>query len=120
MQFRIKAKYWSMIGLTADNYDPTAWVLPGSQAWKMRLAVNEHYKAGRTAEYDASKSELIAYLDRTNRTKDGKAKTGDKAKKAHGPVTLTLELRHGDMVVMHGERIQEIYEVCIPSHGYQA
>ena len=121
MQFRIKAKYWSMNDLTADNYDPKAWVLPGSQAWKMRLAVNEHYKAGRKAEYEASKSELIAHLNRTNRTKNGnETKKGKDTKKAHGPVSLTLELRHGDMVVMHGERIQKIYEVCISSHLHRA
>lgn len=116
MQFRIKSKYWSMHNLTANNYDPKAWVLPGSQAWKMRLAVNKHYKVGRTAEYEASKAELIAHLNRTNKTKTG----NDTTKKGNGTVSLTLELRHGDLVVMHGERIQKIYEVCIPSLGHRA
>lgn len=102
MQFKIKSKYWKANIPTAAGYDPEAWVLPGSQAWKMRLTVNEHYKCGRMAEYEASKADLMAHLGQAN-----------------PPVVLTLELRHGDMVVMHGERIQEIYEVSSPGHGHQ-
>ena len=100
MNFRIKEKHWQASGLTCQNYDPEQEVLPGSQAWKMRVAVNDLYKAGETERYERAKEELVEFLN--------------KQKKKNGPVVLSLELRHGDMVVMHGEEIQRIYEVCIP------
>ena len=102
MDFKIKSKHWMAKDLTADTYNPELWVLPGSQAWKMRIAANAHYKAGRIAEFETAKVELFKFLN----------KDSEKRRK-NGPMVLTLELRHGDIVVMHGERIQEIYEVCI-------
>ena len=106
MKFRIKSKYWTAKALTADNYDPERWVVPGSQAWKTRIAVNDLYEAGRTQEYEAAKNELVGLLA-----------SKDEQKRNNGPAVLSLELRHGDMVVMHGERIQKIYEVSTPSRN---
>ncbi len=103
MDFKIKSKYWIAKGLTPSTYDPNRWVVPGSQAWKMRLTTNAHYQAGRMAEYEAGKKELFKFLNKDS-----------EKKRKNGPIVLTLEIKHGDMVVMHGERIQEIYEVCIP------
>lgn len=103
MDFRIKAKHWTVKGLTAQNYDPDLWVLPGSQAWKLRAAANDLYKAGRMDEYEAAKAEVFSSLK--------------KDKRKNGATVLTLELRHGDMVVMHGEQIQKVYEVSIHFYG---
>lgn len=102
MNFKMKSKHWIAKGLTAGNYDPKLWVVPGCQASKERIAVNELFKAGRMEEYEAAKKELFKLLN----------KDSEKRRK-NGPIVLTLELRHGDMVVMHGEQIQEIYEVSI-------
>ncbi len=99
MNFKMKEKKWPAIGLTCENYDPEAKVIPGSQAWKERVAVNKLYEAGETVQYERAKEELVESLNNQ--------------KKKPGPVVLSLELRHGDMVVMHGEEIQRIYDVCI-------
>ncbi|KAL9077233.1 MAG: hypothetical protein Q9161_000499 [Pseudevernia consocians] len=106
MDFKIKSKHWMAKDLTADTYNPELWVLPGSQAWKMRIAANAHYKAGRIAEFETAKAELFKFLN----------KDSEKRRK-NGPMVLTLELRHGDIVVMHGERIQEIYEHAVKPKG---
>ncbi len=102
MDFKIKSKYWIAKGLTPSTYDPNRWIVPGSQAWKLRLATNAHYQAGRMTEYEAAKKELFKFLNKDS-----------EKKRKNGPIVLTLEIKHGDIVVMHGERIQEIYEVCI-------
>ena len=94
MQFRMKAKHWQPKGLTPETYNPELPVLPGSQAWKQRTKANDLYKAGRVAEYEAAKEEIFT-----------------EKRKKNASVVLSLELRHGDMVVMHGDKIQEIYEV---------
>ena len=98
MTFRMKAKYYLPKNLTPDNYDP---VQKGSQAWQLREAVNAHFKNGELAEYEAKKKELFVFLNRDA-----------EKKKKHAPTALTLELRHGDMVVMHGAEIQRVWEVC--------
>lgn len=100
MHFRMKAKHWQPKGLTPETYNPELPVLPGSQAWKQRTKANDLYKAGRVAEYKAAKEETFNFLN-------GKTEKGKK----NARVVLSLELRHGDMVVMHGDKIQEIYEV---------
>lgn len=51
MHFRMKSKHWIAKNLTIDNYDPELWVRPGCKAWKLRVAVNKLYKAGRSKEY---------------------------------------------------------------------
>ena len=93
-------------GPTPRPYDPERFVRPGSQRWQERVAINELYKAGRVQEYKNAKATLLAKLDKES----GK-------RKKNGPVVLALELRHGDMVVMHGEEIQEVYEVCISNRS---
>ena len=105
MNFRLKSKHWMFKERVATNYNPQQPVLPGSQAWKIRLAVNELYHAGQMLEYEDAKAQLFKSLK-------GKGETSKK----NGVAVLSLELRHGDMVVMHGEDIQKHYEVC--AHVY--
>ena len=100
MNFRMKAKYWLAQSLTPETYDPELPVRTGSQAYKLRNAANEHFKAGRLADYKAAKKELF----------HGKK---SETKKKNAPTVLTLELKHGDMVVMHGADIQKFYEVSV-------
>ena len=101
MTLRMKSKYFLPKDLTPDNYNPELPVQKGAQAWQLRETVNEHFKAGRIAEYEAAKKNLFAFLN-----------TGSEKKKKHAPTCLTLELKHGDMVVMHGAEIQKVWEVC--------
>ena len=96
MDFRVKSKHWNAKALTAEKYDPDLWVRPGSQGWKMRIEANEHYKAGRMTEYEAAKGKLFGSAEMRKHTP---------------PIILSLDLKHGDKVVMHGEEIQKINEV---------
>ena len=102
MSFRMKEKHWSAKGLTAKNYDPKQPVLLGSQGCQERIVANDSYKASRTAEYEKAKGKLFDFL---NKDSEKKRKTA--------PPVLTLDLKHGDMVVMHGKDLQRIYEVGI-------
>ena len=100
MTFRMKSKYFLPKDLTPDKYDPELPVQKGSQAWQLRNTVNGHFRAGRGVEYEAAKQELFQFLNKDS-----------ERKKKHAPTCLTLELRHGDMVVMSGAEIQKFWEV---------
>lgn len=69
-----------------------------------RRALKEDFDAGEISqdEYDDSRRALSM---------------GRKGKEA--PVTIKMELHHGDLVVMHGENLQKYYEVCGCSPLYQ-
>lgn len=69
-----------------------------------RRTLKEEFDAGEISqdEYDASRRALSR---------------GRKGKEA--PVTIKMELHHGDLVVMHGENLQKYYEVCGCSLLYQ-
>ena len=102
MNFRIKSKHWKGKGLTSDKYDPEQWFAPGCQAWKLRTTANDFYKAGLIEKYKVAKAELFAFLNKK-----------EQLRKKNGSVLLALELKHGDIIHMHGEKMQEIYEVSI-------
>lgn len=99
MNFRIKFKHWSWPkkGITVGNYDPKAFVQPGSIAWQLRNAANRLHAAGRFADYEKAKKEIFQFVASARKSP---------------PDVLTLELRHGDFVVMNGPHIQRIFEVC--------
>ena len=101
MNFRMKPKHFLPKNLTPKNYNPNLPVQKGSQAWQLRIAANEHFKAGHMAEYEAAKKDLFTFLNNKS-----------EQKKRNAPTCLTLELKHGDMVVMHGAEIQKVWDVC--------
>ena len=102
MSFRMKSKYYITKTLTENNYDPETPVVPGSQGWHLRIAANNLYKAGHITEYEDAKREFFTFLN----------KKSEKGRKNASSV-LNLDLKHGDMVVMHGKDLQRIYEVSI-------
>ena len=69
----------------------------------LRIVLNRRYRATVLAQRIAAKF-YVSWNQHPQTQSSGKT----------GPIVLSLELRHGDMVVMHGEEIQRIYEVCIP------
>lgn len=107
MSFKIKSKYWVYKERVPENYDPELPVQDGSQSWKQRNALNDLYKAGRMQEYETAKKKLFDDLN----------KKGEKTKK-NGSAVLNLDLKHGDIVVMHGEDIQKLYDVRAATHKY--
>ena len=116
MTIRMKAKYYfCLTNVTRATYDPrTDNVEHGTQLWRERLALKElqsaiaaakddddNWSAVLRAKYEAAMEAFFTML------------AADKNKK-HAPVVLTMDLRHGDMVCMHGHLLQARYEVCVP------
>lgn len=102
MLIRMKYKYFNGSTRKADikaigtllQDDP---VLKGCIFEDERKALKQKLHDGEISqyEYDSSRRALSR---------------GRKGKEA--PTTIKMELHHGDLVVMHGEKLQKYYEVC--------
>lgn len=120
MTIRMKAKfYFYPKGQTPETYDPLADIEPGTQLYKERLELTRLYREvqKQDEEMDEEEEEENDTQERTSpRRAYLRAKTAlfaalanDKRKTA--PVILSMDLKHGDMVVMHGHPLQARYEV---------
>jgi hypothetical protein len=96
MNFRMKAKhYW---GVSRNDNQVDQAPIPGCAMYEERLeAWQETERTGTQGKRGK----------RPKNTAGGPTKR----KQANAPVAITLQLNHGDVVVMHGEKIQEYYEV---------
>lgn len=92
----MKRKYYSGFksGRTPLEVDP---VLPGCCDEEKRRAWKRQFEAGEitAAEYDEIRSSNLKPLRPTQ----------------NAPVVIIMNVRHGDMVVMHGADLQKYYEV---------
>ena len=125
MTIRMKAKfYFYPKGQTPETYDPLADIEPGTQLYKERLELARLYRGVQKQDEEMDEEEEEEDNDTEERTSPRRAylraKTAlfaalanDKRKTA--PVILSLDLKHGDMVVMHGHPLQARYEVRSPS-----
>lgn len=94
MMVRMKAAYYS--GKTkAGKYDPLAPVLPGCKAYDERVKLNSRWGKIPKHAWEEEKAALYKKIGRIG----------------NAPVLLTMQLNHGDMVVMHGAEMQKYYEV---------
>lgn len=117
MTIRMKAKFYFCLSKIAKDphlYNPLATAEWGTHLYEERVKLTELYKkaqklagykdinkqdceqAGRA--YKTAKAAFLAQLDK------------EKNKKT-APTILSMELKHGDLVVMHGGSLQERYEV---------
>ena len=117
MSIRMKAKfYFCLKGLTPSNYDPLAEVELETQLGKERLELTALFKKAQQQEldgddkhiqtfqaYEAAKAAFFKALKNDNRQTP--------------PVILTMELRHGDIVVQFGHDLQSRYEHGITPKG---
>ena len=93
MNMRMKQRYF--LGHTKSGvYDPNEPVLPGCDREEERKALNEQFKQKK-----------ITLEQIKARVKTWKSK--------QAPVMLTMTLRHGDIVIMHGAEMQKYYEVSV-------
>lgn len=96
MYVRMKYKYY--FGLSSGNGVPTPHdpVLPGCRKEDERQSLKEQFEAGQITkeEYKDQRKTLLS-----------------REKKGDPPKLLTLELKHGDLIVMHGAELQKYYEV---------
>lgn len=91
----MKERYFSGLG-KSGKYDPLAPVLPGCLLEEERKALNAEYGKIPQADFDARRQAM--YDDNASRLKNC-------------PPLITMNLKHGDMVVMHGAEMQKYYEV---------
>lgn len=102
MFVRMKYKYFNgstrraeprQIGTLLQN-DP---VLKDCMFEGERRTLKEEFDAGEISQSDYDDSRRALAMGRKGR---------------EAPVTIKMELNHGDLVVMHGEDLQKYYEVC--------
>lgn len=117
MKIRLKEKYFS-----ANKHHSTKKVLPGCQMYNERRQLEEDYKNLSPEEFAISKARFDDKVKSLN--PKGRRCSAAKPKRrrhcsvpspkggSNGTAILTMKLRHGDMVVMHGSDIQTYYEVC--------
>ncbi len=104
MFIRLKGRYYKFPKeFTLETYNPLAPVFLGSQLYKERLEVNGYYLAGDMEGFEMAKAELFRKLKKNN------------AKNA--PPILTMKLKMGDIVVMHGAEMQKYFEHSIVPEG---
>lgn len=95
---------------SAKKHNSTTPILSGCQLYRERHQLNED-EVTMSKEDFANSQARFSNLARQIRTR-------------LCPPILTMKLKHGDMVVMHGHEIQKYYEVCfiqviihVLSHG---
>lgn len=110
MGFRIKGKHWSGCGKSNDGGDSrftTQKPLEGTIKYKERLAAWTRLQA---MEFPSAK-EKAAHLKQLSKD------LGLKNNNAGNTPLMSLYLRHGDIMIMHGEAIQQYVEHEVEPEG---
>ncbi len=98
MHIRMKYKYYFGVS-SSKNSPPTPDdpVLPGCWKEDERRPLKAQFEAGLITkdDYDSQRKALL----------------GGKKPSREPPKMLSLELRHGDLIVMHGADLQKYFEV---------
>jgi hypothetical protein len=102
MKIRLKDQYFRGCRLRANIPLPDDAVLAGCDKFSERKKLKEQHERGEltSSEYTKSRMELAKTV--TRREADS---------------LITLDLHHGDMVVMHGALLQKYYEHSVSSEG---
>lgn len=99
MTVRMKRKHYVGKEIDWRNYDSSKKVLAGCQMEKELLELQKMCQDGESPEEIQQAKEKIQVKAKAQRTRTA-------------PPCLTMLIKHGDMVVMHGPALQSIYEVC--------
>jgi len=75
-------------------------VLAGCKYEQERCKLKEDFEAGNISEAEYDEARAVVFNSR-NKKKDSKAQA---------PTIISITLEHGDMVVMHGRKLQDYYE----------
>ncbi len=96
MMIRMKAKYY--FGITKSGvYNPLAPVLPGCKGYAERVELNSLNGKISKEAFEEAKKTLCKNLRQVGSP----------------PPLLTMYIKHGDMIVMHGAEMQKYYEVYL-------
>lgn len=94
MMIRMKAKYY--FGIKKSGvYNHLAPVLPGCKMYEERLELSSLYGKISNEAFEEAKETLCKKLRLVGSP----------------PPLLTMYIKHGDMIVMHGAEMQKYYEV---------
>jgi alkylated DNA repair dioxygenase AlkB len=105
MRIRMKARHYHGVSSVAGLYDDAA-PIPGCQQYEARLALEPSLDALKTSDtkaYNARRKQIPKQLGLSNR---GNARDA-----------LTMQLGHGDIVIMHGADVQKYYEHAVEHSG---
>lgn len=105
MSIRMKEKYFSLKRFRQQLNNPNVEVVPGCQLYEERLRLKHAWASGDPYE---ARSAFIAYEKRYMEV----------TKSKHARPCLTLTLRHGDIVVMHGRETQKYFEASLFQFGF--
>jgi hypothetical protein len=101
----MKARHYHGVSSVAGLYDDAA-PIPGCQHYDARLALQpslEALKKSDSKAYNARRKQIPKQLGLNNR---GTARDA-----------LTMQLGHGDIVIMHGADVQKYYEHAVEHSG---
>ena len=107
MLIRMKAKYYFCCrNQTPETYDFLAEVVKGTYQWKERLQLTALFKqvqkqgdrSAAVQAFEKAKAAFFAQLKKENNKKTA-------------PAILTMLLKHGDILGMHGSDLQRRFEV---------
>ncbi|CAN9414358.1 unnamed protein product [Alternaria alternata] len=105
MRIRMKARHYHGVSSVAGLYDDAA-PIPGCQQYEARLALQpalDVLRRSDTKAWNARRKQIPKQLGLTHR---GTARD-----------VLTMQLGHGDIVVMHGADVQKYYEHAVEHAG---
>ncbi|KAI5293817.1 hypothetical protein KEM52_005169 [Ascosphaera acerosa] len=101
MTIRMKKKYWKPLSKDKFDYGKEV-IIPGCGLYEQRLHLREQRDAGQISaeQYEDHRAQLLRTI-----------------KGSECPPVIRMELSHGDMVVMHGSRLQMFYEHAVEPKG---
>lgn len=100
MLIRMKEKYFSSKRFNVNLQDANMDIVPGCQMYEDRMKLRSAYASRDPEEIRVALGLFKKRLATEDRTKLARP-------------CLTLNLRHGDMVVMHGAGTQKFFEVSL-------
>ncbi|KAG9186187.1 hypothetical protein G6011_02743 [Alternaria panax] len=105
MRIRMKARHYHGVSSVAGLYDDAA-PIPGCQQYDTRLALQPSLETLKTSDskaWNARRKQIPKQLGLNN--------------KGNARDTLTMQLGHGDIVIMHGADVQKYYEHAVEHAG---
>lgn len=102
MRFRLKDQYFRGKGRFSKVPVADDAVLPGCDNFEKRQELKEQHDMGQLNDIEYAKQRM---------------ELADAVKKRESKALITLDLHHGDMVVMHGSLLQKYYEHSVTSEG---
>ncbi|KZF22959.1 hypothetical protein L228DRAFT_283021 [Xylona heveae TC161] len=101
MRIRMKGVYYHLP--PRPKYNPSAPVLRGAKAYEERVALNLEHGTIEEEEWNKKVDEMY--------------ECHQKSRATNPPNLLTMTLRHGDIVVMHGAELQKYFEHSVIPEG---